>query len=62
MAAGETGGYDDIFSGEAYLNAVDNGETNGYHTLLMFSIDGAQLYWDKKSECWIYVWMAPGER
>jgi hypothetical protein len=32
----------------------------------MFSINGAQLYRDKKSECWIYVWilleMGPDER
>jgi hypothetical protein len=58
--------YDDILSGEAYLEAVDDGTIGGYDTLLMFSIDGAQLYRDKKSECWIYVWilleMAPNER
>jgi hypothetical protein len=63
---GGAGGYDDIFSGEAYLDAVEDGLIGEYDTLLMLSIDGAQLYRDKKSECWIYVWilleMAPDER
>ena len=63
---GGAGGYDDIFSGEAYLHAIENGLIGEYDTLLMLSIDGAQLYQDKKSECWIYVWilleMAPDER
>ena len=63
---GETGGYDDIFSGEAYLDAVKNGEIKDYDTVLMLSIDGAQLYRDKKSECWIYIWilleLAPDQR
>lgn len=65
-AAGETEDYDDILSGSAYLDQVEEGKINGYDTLLMFSIDGAQLYRDKKSECWIYIWilleMAPDER
>ena len=60
------GDYDDVFSGGAYLDAVDAGTINEYDTLLMFSIDGAQLYRDKKSECWIYIWilleLAPDER
>ena len=63
---GGTGDYDDIFDGEAYLKSVDDGEIKEYDTLLMFSIDGAQLYRDKKSECWIYIWilleLAPDER
>ena len=62
----EAGYYDDIFSGEAYLDAVEAGDIKEYDTLLMLSIDGAQLYRDKKSECWIYIWilleLAPDER
>ena len=65
-AAGEGDIYDDIFSGEAYLNLVEQGKISGYDTVLMYSIDGAQLYRDKKSECWMYIWilleMAPDER
>ena len=41
---GETGDYDDVFSGKAYLDAVDAGTIKEYNTLLMFSIDSAQLY------------------
>jgi hypothetical protein len=65
-SGGGTGDYDDIFSGDAYLDAVENGQIKDSDTLLMLSIDGAQLYRDKKSECWIYIWilleMAPDER
>lgn len=65
-AAGESSDYDDVLDGEAYLDAVHEGDINEYSTLLMFSIDGAQLYRDKKSECWIAIWilldMAPGDR
>ena len=66
MGVDETEVYDDVFSGDAYLDAVEAGEINEYDTLLMFSIDGAQLYRDKKSECWIYIWilleLGPDER
>ena len=58
--------YNDVFSGDAYLDAIEASEINEHDTLLMFSIDGAQLYWDKKLECWIYIWilleLAPDER
>jgi len=37
-----------------------------HDTVLMFSADGAQLYRNKKSDCWIYIWiiydLAPGDR
>ena len=66
MAAGDTEDYDDILSGTAYLDQVREGKIDADNTLIMFSIDGAQLYQDKKSECWIYVYilleMGPNER
>lgn len=49
--------YNNILDGEAYLKAVEDGWISGYDTVLMLSIDGVQLYWDKKSECWIYIWI-----
>ena len=49
--------YDDILSGQAYLDAANDAPINEYDTALMFSIDGAQLYRNKKSECWIYIWI-----
>ena len=66
----ESGGtptdYDDVLSGEAYLGAVDNGTVGEHDTVLMFSLDGAQLYRHKQSDCVIYIWiildLAPDER
>jgi hypothetical protein len=58
--------YDDILSGSDYLNAVEAGEIKDYDTVLMLSIDGAQLLRNKKSDCWIYIWiildLAPDQR
>ena len=58
--------FDDVLSGEAYLNAVRDGLIGEHDTVLMFSIDGAQLYRHKASDCWIYIWilldLAPDER
>lgn len=58
--------YDDIFCGSDYLDAVENGEIKDYDTVVMLSIDGAQLYRNKKSDCWIYIWiildLAPDHR
>ena len=65
-SGGFTGIYDDVLSGEAYLHAVENGSIRERDIVLMFSIDGAQLYRHKLSDCWIYVWilldLAPDER
>lgn len=58
--------YDDILSGQAYLNAALEAPINEYDTVLMFSVDGAQLCEHKKSDCWIYIWivlnLGPDER
>ena len=65
-AQGEEYVYDDIFCGSDYIDAVQNGAINDYDTVVMFSIDGAQLYRNKKSDCWIYIWiildLAPDQR
>ena len=49
--------YDDIFCGLDYLDAFENGEINDYDMVVMLSMDGAQLYHNKKSDCWIYIWI-----
>ena len=49
--------YDDVFCGSDYLEAVEKGDINDYDTVVMFSIDGAQLYRNKKSDCWMYIWL-----
>ena len=60
------GVYDDILSGEAYLDAASETPINEYDTVLMLSIDGAQLCEHKQSHCWIYIWiildLGPDER
>ncbi|KAF8806951.1 hypothetical protein BYT27DRAFT_7292543 [Phlegmacium glaucopus] len=40
-----------------YLDAVRSGRIQPEDTVLMFSIDGAQLYSHKASDCWIYIWI-----
>ena len=63
---GEDVTYNDIFCGSDYLDAFENGEINDYNTVVMLSMDGAQLYRNKKSDCWIYIWivldLAPDQR
>ena len=58
--------FDDVLSGHAYLRAVEDGSIGEDDIVLMMSMDGAQLYQHKKSDCWIYIWvildLAPGER
>ena len=49
--------FDDIFCGSDYLNAVENGDIKDHDMVVMLSIDGAQLFWNKKSDCWIYIWI-----
>ncbi|EIW73857.1 hypothetical protein CONPUDRAFT_68274 [Coniophora puteana RWD-64-598 SS2] len=49
--------FDDITKGHDYLRAFDEGKIQSGDTVLMFSIDGAQLYACKQSDCWIYIWV-----
>jgi hypothetical protein len=49
--------YDDIFSGEDFLAMHDRLNLTANDTTVMFSLDGAQLYQDKKSDTWIAVWI-----
>ena len=49
--------YDDIFCGSAYVRAFCDGAIQPDDTLLMISIDGAQLFESKESDCWIYIWI-----
>ncbi|KIK15155.1 hypothetical protein PISMIDRAFT_16720 [Pisolithus microcarpus 441] len=49
-----------------YLGAVLNGDIKQDDIILMVSLDGAQLYESKQSDCWIYIWvilnLAPDKR
>jgi hypothetical protein len=49
--------YDDFYSGTDYLNAVSEENIKKGDTILLFSLDGAQLYKHKQSDCWIYIWV-----
>ncbi|KAI0704478.1 hypothetical protein C8T65DRAFT_547648, partial [Cerioporus squamosus] len=57
---------DDCFFGNDYLDAVKRKIINPEDLTVMFSVDGAQLYKMKQSDCWIYVWilmdLSPKER
>jgi len=52
---GAIGVYDDIFCGREYLDAAIDGRIKSGDMVLMLSIDGAQLYRNKKSDTWVYV-------
>ncbi|KIY53770.1 hypothetical protein FISHEDRAFT_18296, partial [Fistulina hepatica ATCC 64428] len=49
--------YKDFVDGEEYLNAVQDGKITPDDTVLMLSMDGAQLYRNKTSDCWLYIWL-----
>ena len=49
--------YDDFYSGTDYLAAVSEEKIKNGDTILLFSLDGAQLYEHKQSDCWIYIWV-----
>jgi hypothetical protein len=49
--------WDDVLCGRDYLEAVLDGTISDDDMVLMFSIDGAQLYRMKQSDTWIYIWI-----
>ncbi|GJE93591.1 hypothetical protein PsYK624_097510 [Phanerochaete sordida] len=67
--------YGDFVCGSEYLESLADSpgdDTRGSKSIgendicLMFSIDGAQLYESKKSDCWMFIWvifeLAPDKR
>ena len=54
---GSISSVDDITAGWDYLGAVLNGDIKKDDIVLMVSLDGAQLYESKQSDCWIYIWI-----
>ncbi|KAF9243886.1 hypothetical protein BU15DRAFT_35975, partial [Melanogaster broomeanus] len=48
---------DDVAMGWDFLGAVLDGNIKPDDIVVMVSIDGAQLYQSKESDCWIYVWV-----
>jgi hypothetical protein len=49
--------FNEFWHGSEYLNAVDQGDISTDDMVLMFSIDGAQLYEHKTSDFWVYIWI-----
>lgn len=48
---------DDIAMGHDYLSAYLAGDIKPNDIVVSISLDGAQLYEKKQSDCWIYVWI-----
>jgi hypothetical protein len=49
--------YDDFIHGSDYIDAVNRGDITTDDMVVVFSIDGAQLYKNKHSDCWISIWI-----
>src|SRR6266702_576407 len=49
--------YGDVLHGSEIIEAFQDGHIGEDNIVLMFSIDGAQLYAKKASACWIYIWV-----
>ncbi|KIL69123.1 hypothetical protein M378DRAFT_7842 [Amanita muscaria Koide BX008] len=49
--------YEDIFHGTEYLAALQASRIEPNDIFMMLSIDGAQLYRDKVSDCWFFIWI-----
>lgn len=49
--------YEDIFSGYDFLEVAERVQLGPNNTTVSLSLDGAQLYQNKKSDTWIVVWI-----
>jgi len=49
--------YDDILCGEDVMKLTETLNLTSHDTMIIFSLDGAQLYQDKKSDTWIGIWI-----
>ena len=59
LEAGDIGDiiYDDIFSGSEMQDLAERIKITGDDTIVSLSLDGAQLYQNKKSDTWISIWI-----
>jgi hypothetical protein len=48
---------DDVVAGWDLLGGVLGGDIKEHDVVLMVSLDGAQLYDSKESDCWVYIWI-----
>ncbi|KAG2060969.1 hypothetical protein BDR06DRAFT_966786 [Suillus hirtellus] len=49
--------YNNFFDGSKYLEAVNEGKIKPEDHVPMFSTDGAQLFKNKQSDCWMSIWV-----
>ena len=49
--------YDDVYCSSILINVARHGDLASDDVVLMLSVDGAQLYQSKQSDCWIYIWV-----
>jgi hypothetical protein len=49
--------YNDVYCLQEFIQAVLKDDIKHDDMVLMLSIDGAQLYQHKQSDCWIYIWV-----
>jgi Transposase family tnp2 len=54
---GEMESYDDMACSQDLLQAWASGQFTKDDITLQLSIDGAQLYRDRTSDCWIFIWI-----
>ena len=54
---GYLGEYSDVLHGTDLIEAFRDIHIGEDDLVLMFSMDGAQLYAQKQSACWIYIWV-----
>ena len=54
---GELPWFEDIMHGQAYSEAINDDRIKHDDFILMMSFDGAQLYANKASDCWIFIWV-----
>jgi hypothetical protein len=47
----------DIVMGWDFFGTVLDGDIKEHDIVLMVSLDGAQLYESKESDCWMYIWI-----
>ncbi|KAI5885717.1 uncharacterized protein SCHCODRAFT_01342189 [Schizophyllum commune H4-8] len=47
----------DYIDGAEYLAAVQDGRITPDDSVVVLSMDGAMLYRNKASDCWIYIWL-----
>ena len=49
--------FSDVLHGSDFIDVFCDGRVTENDIILMFLVDGTQLYAKKVSACWIYIWV-----